>query len=86
MFSSPLIRERGFDASGVLHGKEAMRPYWSQGLTPPILFELLGVYVGGDCVTIHYRSVGRALVCETLFFGTEGKVTRWAAAYREPSS
>jgi hypothetical protein len=85
VFSSPLIRERGFDANGVLHGKNATRPYWSRGLaaTPPIQFELLGVYAGADCVSIHYRSVGRALVCETLFFGANGKVTRAAAAYRK---
>src|ERR1700759_5527881 len=84
VFSSPLIRERGFAESGVLVGKDAMRPYWSRGLaaTPPIQFEILDVFAGSDCVTIHYRSVGRALVCETLFFDADGRVTRAAAAYR----
>ena len=82
-FSSPVICARGFSGSGVLQGKTALRAYWERGLSsiPPLQFELLELFLGSDCVTIRYRSVGRALVAETFFFGPEGKVVRAAAAY-----
>jgi ketosteroid isomerase-like protein len=66
---SPLIAERGFSPSGVLRGKEAVRPYWSAGIAravPPLRFELIDAYGGVNTVAIHYRSVGRKLVVEVL--------------------
>jgi hypothetical protein len=82
-FSSPVISERGFDESGKLKGKVAMRPYWSAGLAsqPPLRFEVLEVFAGVDSVSIFYRSVGRNLVCETFFFNAAGKVVRALANY-----
>ena len=46
--TSPLIIERMKEPSGVLKGKEQVRPYWQNGLsvTPPIKFELVDVFVG----------------------------------------
>ena len=81
--SSPLIAERGFDPSGVLRGKDAIRPYWTAGLaaTPPIQFELLGAYAGVDAVVIHYRSVGRRLVTEILTVDAERQIIRGSACY-----
>ena len=83
VFSSPLIRERGFAPDGVLHGKDAVRPYWTAGLEaqPPIRFEIRELFLGADCLTIRYQSIARTLVCETFFFGNDGKVVRSAAAY-----
>jgi len=85
--SSPYIVERMKEPSGVLRGKEAIRPYWTWGLQlqPPIHFELLGVYNGIDKVAIHYRSVGRRLVTEILTFNADGLATHGAALYGDPA-
>lgn len=84
---SPLIAERGFSADGVLRGKVAIRPYWSAGLaaTPPVRFELLGVYAGVSSVVIHYRSVGRKLVTEILELGADRRIMRGSACYGPPA-
>jgi hypothetical protein len=80
---SPLIAERGFSPDGVLRGKSAIRPYWTAGLqaTPPIRFELLGVYAGVASISIHYKSVGRRYVIETLELDAERRVIRGSACY-----
>ena len=77
----PLIVQRGLDPSGVLRGKAAVGAYWRQGLaaTPPIRFELIGVYAGVGGIALHYLSVGRRLVVEAVEFGADGKVTRGSA-------
>jgi hypothetical protein len=85
--SSPLIAERGFSSDGVLRSKAAIRPYWSAGLaaTPPIRFELLGVYAGVNTVVIHYRSVGRKLVTEILELDADRRIVRGSACYGPPA-
>lgn len=82
-FSSPYISERGFSPDGKLKGKEAMRPYWTAGLraNPPLFFELLGVFAGVDTLSIHYRSRGRKIACETFVFDTHGRVIRSMATH-----
>ena len=81
--SSPFIVERMNEPSGVLRGKNAIRPYWTWGLElqPPIKFELLGVFVGVDKIGIHYRSVGRRLVVEVVTLNAARQVTHGAAVY-----
>jgi hypothetical protein len=83
---SPLIVERMGEPSGILRGKAAVRPYWSQGLNaqPPIRFELISVYTGADRMAIHYRSVGRKLVVEVLTFNPQRLVTHGLALYGDP--
>ena len=82
-FSSPYIRERGFSKNGRLRGKDAIRPYWSAGLAaqPPLHFELLGVFAGIDTISIHYRSRGRKVACETFLFDEHGRVVRSMATH-----
>ena len=79
--SSPLIIERMGEPSGVLKGKAAMRPYWSQAvaLEPPLRFELLEVLVGVRSITIYYRSIGRRIGAEVLEFNASREVIRAAA-------
>ena len=81
--SSPYIRERMFDPSGTLRGKDAIRPYWSAALTrPPHLhFELQSVYTGANSITINYRRTGGPLGVEVLFFNAEGKAVKGVAHY-----
>jgi hypothetical protein len=81
--SSPLIVERGFSPSGVLHGKSAVRPYWEAGLaaSPPLRFELLSVFAGVSTIVIHYRSIGRRLVTEVLELDHLRRIVRGSACH-----
>lgn len=81
--SSPLIVERGFEPSGVLKGKRAVRPYWQRGLNaqPPLHFELDFVTRGVASITLVYRNQHGNRATEVLFFNAEGQVTRGVAHY-----
>jgi ketosteroid isomerase-like protein len=81
---SPLIVERGFSSTGVLRGKEAIRPYWGAGIAtanPPLRFELLDVYAGVSTIAIHYRSVGRKVVVEVIELDADGRAIRGSACH-----
>lgn len=76
---SPLIAERGFSETGVLRGKDAIRPYWGAGIAnarPPLHFELIDAYAGVRTVAIHYRSVGRKVVIEIIEFDEQRRAIR----------
>ena len=62
--TSPLIVERMGVASGVLKGKDAIRPYWSAGLAarPKLHFELLDVSTGVNSIAIRYHSRTRGKI------------------------
>jgi ketosteroid isomerase-like protein len=82
--TSPLIVPRMGVPSGRLKGKDAIRPYWHQGLvsSPPIRFELLKVMVGVDSLAILYRSVTAArTVIERIEFDERRLVVRAEALY-----
>jgi hypothetical protein len=76
--SSRLIVERLGLSEGKLKGKKAIREYWlpSLSMDPPLRFELLDVFVGISELAIYYKSFGRRVVIETLFFNDSGKATR----------
>ena len=81
---SPLIIERMGVASGMLKGKDAVRPYWAQGLAaqPPLRFELHDVLIGTDSLAIYYRNVTRQrMVTEVLRFNAAGKAVFGAGLY-----
>jgi ketosteroid isomerase-like protein len=81
---SPLIAERGFSADGVLRGKEAIRPYWGQGIAnakPPLEFVLIDAYGGVGTVAVHYRSVGRKHVIEVLELDEQRRIVRGSACH-----
>jgi ketosteroid isomerase-like protein len=83
--SSPLIKERMGVESSRLRGKDAIRPYWAQGLAarPPLRFELLDVLSGIDVVAIYYRSTTRGrVVIERLKFDQQRRVIEAEALYR----
>ena len=82
--TSPLIVERMGLPSGSLKGKNAIRPYWSQGLAsmPNLRFELRGIMVGVNSVAILYRSVTQAKSVVELFeFDDHHLVTRSEALH-----
>jgi ketosteroid isomerase-like protein len=81
---SPLIAERGFAPSGVLRGKQAIRPYWGAGIAnaaPPLRFELIDAYPGIGTVAVHYRSVGRRYVIEIIELDDDGLGVRGCACH-----
>jgi len=83
---SPYIQDRMGIISGVLVGKESIRPYWEKSLAiyPPIQFKLISVYIGVDSVIVHYENVGRKLVCETFTFNIDGKITSGCSQHGTP--
>jgi ketosteroid isomerase-like protein len=84
---SPLIAERGFSPSGVLRGKDAIRPYWGGGIanaSPPLHFQLIDTYRGVDTVALHYRSIGRHYVVEVIEFDGDRLGVRGCACHGAP--
>lgn len=84
---SPLIIERMGVATGMLKGKDAIRPYWALGLAaqPPLHFELHDVLVGVDTIAIYYRSRTRnRMVAEILRLDAHQHVIYGAGLYASP--
>jgi len=83
--SSPMIIQLARDQSGTLHGKAAVRAYWSAALEqiPELHFELISVLVGVRSVTIYYKSARDRLAAEVFHFGSDGKVTSAFAHYAQ---
>lgn len=70
IFTSPVAARIVAGSDGVIRGKQPLRAYWSEGLRliPDLHFELVGVYVGIDTLTINYRNQTGGLVNEVLRF------------------
>ncbi|WP_037864137.1 YybH family protein [Streptomyces sp. NRRL S-340] len=68
-FRSPVAAQL-LGGDGVIRGKDALRAYWAEGLRriPGLRFEVVGSYVGVDCLVINYRNQKGALVNEVLVF------------------
>ena len=83
VMSSPRIAVVAGESTGVLAGKAAIGAYWQKALAlaPALRFTLREVFVGADCVVIHYEGV-RGPAAEVFFFGADGRVVRAAASYR----
>ncbi|VXB07166.1 nuclear transport factor 2 family protein [Aeromicrobium sp. 9AM] len=83
VFSSPVAAQLMPNTAGILRGKEAIREYWSNGLTliPDLRFEIQHVFVGLETVVITYRNQADRLVSEVLHFNDEGIVTSGAGTY-----
>jgi SnoaL-like domain len=81
---SPLLVERMGASSGMLIGKEAVRPYWQKGLgaQPPLHFALQDTLVGIDTIAIYYlRTTRKKMVAEVLRFNDQGRIASSAAWY-----
>jgi ketosteroid isomerase-like protein len=81
--SSPLIAQWGFAASGTLHGKNAVRAYWRDGLDRhrDLHFTLDAAFAGADSVALLYTNhLGRRVI-ENLFLDDTRRVMRAAAHY-----
>jgi hypothetical protein len=67
----------------VVHGKAALRDYWTTALAqqPDLHFEIVGVYRGQSTLVINYRNHRGQLVNEVLAFGADGLVREGHGTY-----
>ncbi|MFO1519661.1 MAG: nuclear transport factor 2 family protein [bacterium] len=84
-FHSPFVVKITGDPSGTLKGKEALKAYFTKGLSayPQLHFELLGAFTGVGSVVLHYKSVQNLTATEMMVFDENGKVAQVRAHYSE---
>lgn len=60
VMTSDRIPAMGFDASGTVRGKDALRAYWGKalGLLPELHFSLIDLFVSPDSVVVFYANDG----------------------------
>jgi hypothetical protein len=82
VFTSPIAAEIVPDTAGVVHGKVALREYWTAALAlaPDLHFDIVGVYQGESVLVINYRNQRGVLVNEVLEFD-DGLVRRGHGTY-----
>jgi ketosteroid isomerase-like protein len=70
VFTSPTAARIVPESGGRIHGKEALRVYWSEGLRrlPDLHFEIEDVTFGVDTLVIRYRNQSGVSVNEVLVF------------------
>ena len=58
VMTSDRIPAMGFDASGTVRGKDALRAYWGKalGLLPELHFSLIDLFVSPDSVVVFYEN------------------------------
>jgi ketosteroid isomerase-like protein len=70
VFTSPVAAGLLPGTGGVVHGKHALRHYWTRAVQriPNLRFVVEGVYQGIDTIVILYRNQDDGLVGEVLRF------------------
>ena len=81
VMTSDRIPVMGFDASGTVRGKDALRAYWSKALAliPELHFSLIDVYVSPDSVVVFYENVRGKRICEYLRVNDAGLIVQGSA-------
>ena len=82
-FVSPVSAVVTGDPSGVVHGKDALRDYWTTALQSraDLHFELDDVHLGVDCIAIRYRNQAGRVCTEVAAFDADGQVARGWGLY-----
>jgi ketosteroid isomerase-like protein len=85
VFTSPVAADLVPESGGVIHGKSALRDYWTRALgrIPNLRFVVEAVYQGIDTIVIEYRNQDGGLVSEVLRF-TGNLVTEGHGTYLVP--
>ena len=83
VFTSPLVARLMDEPSGSVHGKAALRAYWSRGLaaSPGLRFELDQVLVGHDSLVLAYRNHRGQACAEWIRLAADGLAVQGAAHY-----
>lgn len=81
--NSPYIVQIAGEPSGRLHGKEAVRAYWTKALAmiPDLHFELISTLAGVNSITLYYKGARDRMAAEVFHFGPDGKVVEAFAHY-----
>ncbi|MDH2356284.1 nuclear transport factor 2 family protein [Bradyrhizobium sp. SSUT18] len=81
VMTSDRIPLMGFDASGTVRGKDALRAYWSKalGLLPNLHFSLIELFVSPDSVVVFYENERGKRICEYLRVNAAGKIVQGSA-------
>ncbi|HEB77660.1 MAG TPA: nuclear transport factor 2 family protein [Methylothermaceae bacterium] len=79
--TSPIARQ--LTGTAEIHGKKALREYFSVGLAhyPDLSFRLLNVFSGQDSIVLHYVNQNSVQAAEWMRLNEEGKVVEMIAHY-----
>jgi ketosteroid isomerase-like protein len=86
IFRSPRISAVLGKEQTSVAGLSELRAYWSKALehVKNLHFQITGVGVGGDALTIIYLNHRGDHVCETLVVGSHGKIVEGIVTYVKP--
>jgi ketosteroid isomerase-like protein len=81
VMTSDRIPALGFEASGTVRGKDALRAYWSKalGLLPELHFTLIDLFVSPDSVVVFYANERGKKICEYLRVNDKGLIVQGSA-------
>ncbi|MDN5001669.1 nuclear transport factor 2 family protein [Bradyrhizobium sp. GCM10027634] len=81
VMTSDRIPAMGFDASGTVRGKDALRAYWSKALAllPELHFSLIDLFVSPDSVVVFYQNERGKKICEYLRVNDAGLIVQGSA-------
>ena len=81
VMTSDRIPAMGFDASGTVRGKDALRAYFGKalGLIPNLHFSLIDVFVSPDSVLVIYENERGKRICEYLRVNDAGLIVQGSA-------
>lgn len=81
VMTSDRIPAMGFDASGTVRGKEALRAYWGKalGLLPGLHFSLIDLFVSPDSVVVFYANERGQKICEYPRVNDAGLIVQGSA-------
>ncbi|MCS3502233.1 ketosteroid isomerase-like protein [Bradyrhizobium japonicum] len=81
VMTSDRIPAMGFDASGTVRGKDALRAYWGKALAllPELHFRLIDLFVSPDSVVVFYENERGKRICEYLRVNDAGLIVQGSA-------
>ncbi|TFV76394.1 nuclear transport factor 2 family protein [Bradyrhizobium frederickii] len=81
IMTSDRIPMLGFDPSGTVRGKDALRTYWGKalGLVPQLHFSLIDLFVSPDSVVVLYANERGKKICEYLRVNDAGLIVQGSA-------
>ncbi|MBR0990557.1 nuclear transport factor 2 family protein [Bradyrhizobium japonicum] len=81
VMTSDRIPMLGFDASGTVRGKAALRAYWGKalGLIANLHFTVIDVFVSPDSVVVFYENERGKRICEYLRVNEAGLIVQGSA-------
>ncbi|MBH5396901.1 nuclear transport factor 2 family protein [Bradyrhizobium sp. CNPSo 4010] len=81
VMTSDRIPMLGFDPSGTVRGKDALRAYWGKALPllPNLHFSLIDLFVSPDSLVVFYENERGKKICEYLRVNEAGLIVQGSA-------